>query len=77
MVLGQGATLAAAGVAIGTAAALALTRLLAGLLYGVGAADPGTFAVAALLLASVALLASLLPATRAANLDPVLALKEE
>jgi putative ABC transport system permease protein len=77
MVLGQGAALAAAGVAIGTAAALALTRLLAGLLYGVGAADPATFVAAALLLASVALLASLLPATRAANLDPVLALKED
>ena len=77
MVLGQGATLAAAGVAIGTASALALTRLLAGLLYGVGAADPATFAAAALLLASVTLLASLLPATRAANLDPVLALKED
>jgi putative ABC transport system permease protein len=76
MVLGQGATLAAAGVAIGTALALGLTQLLTGLLYGVGAADPGTFAAAALLLAGVALFASLLPATRAARLDPVIALKE-
>jgi putative ABC transport system permease protein len=77
MVLGQGAALAAAGVAIGTALALGLTQLLAGLLYGVGAADPGTFAAAALLLASVALFASLLPAARAARLDPVVALKED
>jgi ABC-type antimicrobial peptide transport system permease subunit len=77
MVLGQGAALAAVGVALGTAAALALTQLLAGLLYGVGAADPGTFAAAALLLAGVALFASLLPAARAARLDPVVALKED
>ncbi|MEA2691579.1 MAG: hypothetical protein QOJ16_966 [Acidobacteriota bacterium] len=77
MVLGQGAALAAAGVAIGTAAALAASRLLAGLLYGVGASDPATFAAAALLLAGVALLASLLPAARASRLDPVRALKEE
>jgi putative ABC transport system permease protein len=77
MVLGQGALLAAAGVALGTAAALGLTRLLTGLLYGVGAADPGTFAAAALLLAGVALFASLLPAARAARLDPVVALKED
>ena len=65
MVLKQGLTLAAAGLAIGLLGALALTRLMQGLLYGVGPNDPITFVTVAALLLGVALAASLLPAWRA------------
>lgn len=77
LVLGQGARLVAGGLGIGLLAAFGLSRLLAGLLYGVGAADPATFAGVALLLAGVALLASYLPARQAMRVDPVVALKAE
>ena len=77
MVLGQAALLAAAGVALGLVAAFALTRVMRGLLFGVSATDPATFAAVAGVLAMAALLASYLPARRAARLDPAAVLREE
>ncbi|HVT58307.1 MAG TPA: ABC transporter permease [Thermoanaerobaculia bacterium] len=77
LVVRRGTALSLAGLAIGLLAALGLTRLLAGLLYGVSATDLPTFAVAALLVAAVALLASYLPARQAAGVDPLLAIRAE
>jgi ABC-type antimicrobial peptide transport system permease subunit len=75
MILRQGLTLAALGVLGGLAAALALTRLMAGLLYQVRASDPLTFTVVPVVLLVVALLASYLPARRATRVSPVIALR--
>ena len=77
LVVGEGARLAAIGVAVGVAASLALTRLLSSLLFGVSATDPVTFAAVAALLPLIALLASYLPARRAMRLDPNDALRRE
>jgi putative ABC transport system permease protein len=77
MVVRQGMTLTAIGLVIGACAALAATRAMAGLLFGVGAADPPTYAALALVLAAVALLACWLPARRAARVDPMVALRSE
>jgi putative ABC transport system permease protein len=77
MVLAQGARLAVAGIAIGLAGAFAGMRALTGLLYGVKPADPATFAAVSALLMLVALLACFLPAWRAMNVDPVIALRNE
>jgi putative ABC transport system permease protein len=77
LVLSQGAWLAALGIAAGLAGALAATRLLSSLLFGVGPTDPATFAATATALAAVAALASLLPALRALRTDPVEALRSE
>ena len=71
LVVRQGLVLAVAGVGIGLIAALPLTRLMSSLLYKVGARDLATFALAPLVFLSVALLASYLPARRAAKLDPM------
>jgi putative ABC transport system permease protein len=76
MVIGQGLGLAAIGLAIGAAAALALTSLMAALLFEVRATDPGIYLAIAALLAGVAVLASWIPSRRAAGLDPSRALHE-
>ncbi len=75
MVLSDGLRLALVGIAIGTAVALATTRLLSGLLYGIDAHDPATFAAIALALVVVALVACWVPARRAASVDPIEALR--
>ena len=77
LVLGQGLGLAGVGVAVGVVAALAATRLLSSLLFGVSPTDPATFAAIALLLLAVAAAASLVPARRAARADPMAALRAE
>jgi len=77
MVLRQGAKLALVGVAIGVCAAFGLTQLMRNLMFGVTAYDPVTFAVVAVLLVLVALLACYIPARRAMLVDPVVALRYE
>ncbi|MBI3667063.1 MAG: ABC transporter permease, partial [Acidobacteria bacterium] len=77
LVLKQGIRLVAIGLAVGLAAALALSRLLSSLLFGVSAADPATFFVVSVLLTAIALLASYIPARRAARVDPMAALRYE
>ncbi len=77
MVLQQGMILAGIGVVIGLVAAVALTRLMSSLLYGVEATDPVTFGAVAALLTAVALVASYLPALRASRTDPLEALRFE
>lgn len=77
LVVGEGARLAVLGVGIGIGASLVITRLLSGLLFGISAADPTTFASVAVLVSLVAILASYVPARQALRLDPNDALRYE
>jgi predicted permease len=75
MIVRQGVSLAGIGIGLGLVAAIAATRLMVSLLFGVGATDPLTFVVIALLLALVALAACWIPARRATKVDPMIALR--
>jgi predicted permease len=77
MVVGEGMVLAGVGVVVGIVAALGLTRLMASLLYGVAPVDPVTYLAVSALLATVALVASWIPARRASAMDPATTLREE
>jgi putative ABC transport system permease protein len=77
LIVGQGVTLAMIGIAIGVVASLALTRLLATLLFGVSTTDPSTFLAVSLLLAAVAVIAGYIPGRRATKVDPIIALRAE
>ena len=76
-IVGEGLALAALGLFVGVAGALALTRFMQGLLFGVEPSDPLTFVGVALVLLLVTIGASLLPAWRAARTDPAIALRTE
>ena len=76
-VVGSGLRMTVAGVALGLIAALALTRLLSSLLFGISPRDPGTFAGISAGLIVVAVLAMLLPARRAIKVDPLVTLRHE
>jgi putative ABC transport system permease protein len=75
LIVKQAMMLALAGVAIGMVAAFAFARLVSGLLYGVKSNDPLTFTLVAVLLGIVALIASYIPARRAARIDPMVCLR--
>jgi putative ABC transport system permease protein len=77
LVVGQGLKLATVGAGLGLALAFALTRMVRSLLYGVGPADPATFATVSLFLIGVAVAACYLPARRATRIDPLAALRHE
>jgi len=77
LVLGYGTKLAVLGVAVGSLTALVLTRLVSSLLYGISEHDPLTFVGVAVLLLSVAVIASYIPARRAMRVDPLVALRYE
>jgi len=77
LVLGHGAVLAGAGIGIGLAGALGVTRFLRAMLYGVSPFDPVSFVAVACVLSAIAFLASYVPARRAARVDPVEALRQD
>jgi putative ABC transport system permease protein len=77
LIAGEGVTLALSGATIGLMAALALTRMMSSLLFGVSPTDPGVFLGVAFLLVAMALLASYIPARRAMRVDPMVALRYE
>jgi predicted permease len=77
LVLRHGAMLTATGISVGLLGAFVLTKLMRGLLFEVSPSDPATFAIIGLLLAAVALAACLVPARRAAKVDPIVAIRSE
>jgi ABC-type antimicrobial peptide transport system permease subunit len=77
LIFRQAATLMVAGLALGLAGALLLTRVLSNMLFKVSATDPLTFVIVPLMLSAVALLACYIPARRASRVDPLVALKYE
>jgi putative ABC transport system permease protein len=77
LVVGNGAMLVAIGLAIGLAGAFALTRLMSSLVFGINTMDPLSFVGAVVVLAPIALLASYIPARRAARIDPMVSLRVE
>jgi putative ABC transport system permease protein len=77
LVLRQSAWLTVTGLCLGLAGALAVSRFLAGLLFGLTPLDPATFVAVAVLFSAIAALASYIPARRAANVDPLIALRCE
>ena len=77
LVVGHGMRLAAVGLALGVAVALGVTHFVRGFLYGVSPADPLTFVAILVVLATVTLVATWLPARRAARVDPMIALRHE
>jgi putative ABC transport system permease protein len=77
LVVGQGMGVALAGAGVGLVAALLLTRMMAGILYGVRPTDPVTYVTVAAVLLAIALAASWIPARRAARIDPMKALRSE
>jgi len=77
LVLKRGAQLIAVGATIGLLAAFGFSRFLSGLLYGVTARDPVTFAAVSLVLVAVAIAACYIPAWRATKVDPIIALRYE
>jgi ABC-type antimicrobial peptide transport system permease subunit len=77
MVVAQGSRVVAVGIAIGVLAALAATRALGSLLFGVAPMDPATFAAMSAVMIVIGLLASYLPARRASSIDPIESLRSE
>ena len=77
MVVAQGMRVAGVGIAVGVVAAVAATRVMGGLLFNVSTTDPVTYAVVATLLTIVALIASYVPARRAALVDPMTAIRAQ
>ena len=77
MVLRQGLELTGAGIVVGLAGAVLLTRVMASLLFGVSTTDIATFSTVPLVLIATAALASYIPARRATRVDPVIALRDE
>jgi putative ABC transport system permease protein len=76
-IVGEGLSIVSVGAAAGLASAIALTRLMRGILYGVSPTDAWTFTAVTALLVGVALAASLVPARRATRIDPLIALRSE
>jgi putative ABC transport system permease protein len=77
LVVKQGMELAGTGIILGLIGALALTRVMASLLFGISAVDAATFSAVPLILATIALIATYIPAWRATQVDPMTVLREE
>jgi putative ABC transport system permease protein len=77
LVVGEGLKLSAAGIVVGVAGALAITRVMKSMLVGINATDPATFAAIVALFTLIAMMASWVPARRAARLDPMSAIRED